>query len=293
MELKQLQYFLVVADCLNFSRAAEQLYISQPALSYHIAELERELKMELFVRAPRQLYLTAEGQSLRVHARQILHQAEELPHLILRDSAGPERMLRIGFDDTEDHFEFTGITQAIADLLVEHPQLELELRKLPFTECADQVIYNELDVAFLILRHKENLPPSLISKPVYRNRIVLVVRTDCNAVTCAEAIKSHELLLIDEKPRGNSRILKILSDMKLEPAIRRVDSLTSAFIYVQAGKGIMLLPEIYYEHHNYPNLRAIKLDSEVNCIAHEAVWNRANENPNVRKLLCMLPNLEG
>lgn len=125
MELKQLQYFLVVADCLNFSRAAEQLYISQPALSYHIAELERELKTELFVRAPRQLYLTAEGQSLRIHARQLLRQAEALPCLVLQDSAGPERMLRIGFDRTEDHFEFTGITQAIANLLLENRILSL------------------------------------------------------------------------------------------------------------------------------------------------------------------------
>lgn len=50
MELKQLEYFLKVAEQLNFSRAAESLYISQPALSYQIAELEREVGAELFVR---------------------------------------------------------------------------------------------------------------------------------------------------------------------------------------------------------------------------------------------------
>ncbi|MDL2285647.1 LysR family transcriptional regulator [Desulfovibrio sp. OttesenSCG-928-F07] len=50
MELKQLQFFVAVSERLNFSRAADSLYISQPALSYQIAELEHELGVELFFR---------------------------------------------------------------------------------------------------------------------------------------------------------------------------------------------------------------------------------------------------
>ena len=66
MELKQLEYFLKVAEQLNFSRAAESLYISQPAMSYQIAELERALGAVLFVRARRKVSLTPGGGALMV-----------------------------------------------------------------------------------------------------------------------------------------------------------------------------------------------------------------------------------
>lgn len=75
MELKQLHYFLKVAEFLNFSRAAEALYISQPALSYQIAELERELGTELFTRDRRKVYLTPAGMALVEPAKSILEQA--------------------------------------------------------------------------------------------------------------------------------------------------------------------------------------------------------------------------
>lgn len=291
MELKQLRYFLAVAESLNFSRAAESLYISQPALSYQIAELERELSVELFTRDRRRVYLTPEGQALLEPARSLLSQAERLPQLAQQGGAGSEGQLRVGFDDTEDHFELIGVTQAVADFSLANPGVRLELSKRPFTECADQVIYDDLDAAFLILRHKEKLPPDLTSRPVYRSRIVMVVQADSPAQTCAEAVRRHELLLVGEKPRGNSRILKILEDMKLEPVIRRVDSMTSGFVYAQMGTGIMLLSETYYKHHNYPGLRAIDLGSEAAYITHEVVWNRASQNPNVHKLLEMFPEV--
>ena len=289
MELKQLRYFLQVAEYLNFSRAAEQLYISQPALSYQIAELERELGVELFVRDRRKVYLTPAGKALLEPARELLSRAEGLPQVARQSSGGPGGHLRIAYDDTEDHFELIGVTQAVADFALSHSHVQLDLERLPFTECADRVIYGELDLAFLILRHRERLPPDLISRPVYRSRLVMVVREDCPAQTCEEAIRSLDLLLVQAKPRGNSRILKALEDMGLEPNIRRVDSITSGFVYTQMGAGIMLLSETYYNNHRYPGLRAIQVDSDAAWITHEVVWNRGTQNPSVQLLLDSLP----
>lgn len=287
MELKQLQYFLTVAEHLNFSRAAEALYISQPALSYQIAELERELGTELFLRDRRKVYLTTAGAALIKPAQETLAASSRLLQLAKNNFSAPEEAvaLRVGFDSTEDHFEATGITETLARFANEHSGVRLEMMRAPFPECADQVIYGDLDVAFLILRHKEHLPPDLTCYPVYQSRIVMVVSEACPAQSCAEAVACQELILVGEKPRGNSRILKVLENMKLSPKIRRVDSMPAGFTYAQMGKGIMLLSEIYFNQHKYHGLKAIQVPDEAAEITHVAVWNKNTRNPVVGQLI--------
>ncbi len=285
MELKQLTCFLRVAEQLNFSRAAESLYISQPSLSYHIAELERELGAELFVRDRRSVSLTSAGQALLGPARQLLDCASQLPAVIQQSQHQECGSLRIGLDSTEDHYECIGVTEAIAQFGQKNPGVELSVLRAPFTECADQVIYGELDAAVLILRHREHLPPDLASQPVYRSRVVMVVREDTGIETCAEAVEQLDLLLVEDKPRGNSRVLRALENMKLAPSIRRVDSIPAGFVYTQMGKGIMLLSEVYFSQHSYPGLKAIPLPDDAAVISHAVVWNRSTRNPMVSRLL--------
>ena len=292
MELKQLHYFLKVAEFLNFSRAAEALYISQPALSYQIAELERELSTELFTRDRRKVYLTPAGMALLEPAKLMLEQAATLPELVRQEGCHEAGLLRIGFDCTEDHFETIGITDAIARFGMSNPGVDLAMLRAPFPECADQVIYGDLDVAFLILRHREHLPPDLTFRPVYQSKLFVVVQKDSPVQTCAEAISSMDLLLVGEKPRGNSRILRALENMKLEPRLRRVDSMPAGFVYAQMGKGIMLLSQTYYQEHRYPGLKAIPIPDEAALITHVAVWNRGSNNPMIARLLEQFPPLE-
>src|SRR3954469_22590689 len=74
MELRHLRYFVAVAEELHFRRAAERLYVAQPAVSEQMRKLEQELGIRLFERTP-QVSLTSAGQVLLVEARDILRQA--------------------------------------------------------------------------------------------------------------------------------------------------------------------------------------------------------------------------
>src|SRR5574341_701444 len=76
MELRHLAYFVAVAERLNFSRAAEELHVAQPAISQQIHVLEQELGEPLFERIGRRVQLTDAGHALLPHARQILSAVE-------------------------------------------------------------------------------------------------------------------------------------------------------------------------------------------------------------------------
>ncbi len=72
MEFRHLKYFLVLAEELNFSRAAEKLFISQPPLSRQIQQLERKLGVKLFIRRSKGIELTEAGKQFRIEAEKIV-----------------------------------------------------------------------------------------------------------------------------------------------------------------------------------------------------------------------------
>ena len=88
MELRHLRYFIVLAEELNFSRAAERFHMAQPPLSQQIRSLENELGLQLFDRTTRPLQLTPAGQVFLEKARQVFLQIEQAMLSAQRASQG-------------------------------------------------------------------------------------------------------------------------------------------------------------------------------------------------------------
>lgn len=97
LELRELRYFLAVAEELNFTRAAERLHLAQQALSASIRNLENDLGVQLFTRSTRHVALTAAGEALVAGARHALGSAAEAVDEVQRVGSGRAGRLIIGF----------------------------------------------------------------------------------------------------------------------------------------------------------------------------------------------------
>ena len=97
MELRHLRYFLTLGKELHFAKAAEKLYITQPALTKQIQQLEEELKVKLFERTKRRVKLTVAGEYLLTEAEYMLNHLEQVVEATQRKAEGEEGEVRIGF----------------------------------------------------------------------------------------------------------------------------------------------------------------------------------------------------
>src|SRR4051812_45877773 len=97
MSLRQMQQFAVLAETLNFRRAAERLHMAQPPLSVSIRRLEEELGTPLLVREKRGVRLTAAGEAVLAHARQVTFHVDQLRKAAASASGGTAGRLRIAF----------------------------------------------------------------------------------------------------------------------------------------------------------------------------------------------------
>ena len=144
MELRQLEYFVAVAEQLHFGRAAELLHIGQPAVSQQLRRLERELGAELFDRSPRHVRLTAAGERLLPEAREVLAAVVRARAAVAAAPTLRATTLRLG-TSTGLGENLERLLDRVAELA---PDVAVELVSLPAAERLDQVAGGQLDAAF-------------------------------------------------------------------------------------------------------------------------------------------------
>lgn len=169
MELRQLRYFVTVAEELHFGRAAERLAIVQSAVSQQVRRLEREVGTELFDRSPRHVRLTESGRCFLPLAREVLA-AERRALDAMRDHAAErDGVLRVG-TSTGMGRHLDRVLDRLAELA---PRTRLELVSAPTAARLDQVACGDLDAAFV--RGVEEGPHGVRLIPVWQDPLVVVV----------------------------------------------------------------------------------------------------------------------
>lgn len=149
MDLRQLRYFVTLAEEKHFGRAAQRLSLSQPPLSYAIRQLEEELGAALFTRTSRHVALTPAGAALQREAEALLQRAEEARTLVQEIAAGKEGRLRVGFVGS---MLYRALPRILGDFQARSPRIELVLRELNSVEQAAALRRDEIDIGFIHAR---------------------------------------------------------------------------------------------------------------------------------------------
>ncbi|MEV0406347.1 LysR family transcriptional regulator [Actinoallomurus sp. NPDC050550] len=148
MELRQLRYLIAIDDEGNVGRAADRLFVSQPALSYALKNLEAEFGVRLFDRHAGGVTATPAGRDVITEARRTLHQAERVTAAAERHRRGATGVLRVGFE-ASGAGELT--TRARAEFARRHPGVRVEPKRFDWGEEASALRDGRVDVAFVWL----------------------------------------------------------------------------------------------------------------------------------------------
>jgi DNA-binding transcriptional LysR family regulator len=171
MELRQLKYFIAVAESLHFGRAAESLHLSQPALSKQIQALEDSLEIQLLERTKHWVKLTIAGQKFLETARRILNEVEVGIQVTRQVATGETGRLRIGFTEATLFSLAPDIVRAYRE---QYPQVELILTSGGTETHVEALRTYQIDIGFVYLPIRE---PSLLIHPLFEEVYIAALPT--------------------------------------------------------------------------------------------------------------------
>ena len=262
VELRHLRYFVAVAEELHFRRAAERLYVAQPAVSEQVRKLEEELGVRLFDRTQRSVSLTPAGAALLDEARRVLQQAEiaraaacnaargsadqlrlgHLPELLPSTVARAMRMLGAGGARMQFRFETGRAPRLISQLRAR--QLDAVIIGLPVPANGLRITRtgSERAVAALPAGHPHASSQCVALHRLAPERVVVLPR--------------------DSNPAFHTAIVAMCRDAGLSPDLVEVGEARTdhALLAVATGAGIALLPESTAERHVLPGVRFVAVE---------------------------------
>jgi DNA-binding transcriptional LysR family regulator len=246
MELRQLRYFIAVAEELNFTRAAERLHIGQPPLSHAIQMLEADVGALLFERTKRWVRMTEAGRLFLDDARRILALAEQAGDTARRAQRGEAGELRIGFTFS------TPLTPLFATVINRYrqqfPAVSLTLHEMATQPQLDALALRTLDLGFV--RPTEGPVPGAITLTTLRQDALVAVLPAALPLARKKTIAMAELKempFVMYPPNAGTgiypQIFRLCRAAGFVPRIGQVAGEASTIIgLVAAGCGVSVLP---------------------------------------------------
>ena len=252
MDLRQIRYFVAVADARSFTKAAEQLHIAQPPLSRQIQQLEDELGVQLLKRDSRPLHVTEAGRVFYEQALQVLNRVEQMKLATIQVGRGEGRRLSIGFVASTLYGELPMLTQKLRQV---YPDVDVQLLEMTTMQQIAALKSGRIDIGFGRLRINDRS----VSRVVLREeRLVLAVPPTHQLAKETgplplSAISGQPLILYPSEPRPSfaDQVLSLLHDRGIYPAqMHEMRELQAALGLVAADVGVCIIPSAAQLRHD-------------------------------------------
>jgi DNA-binding transcriptional LysR family regulator len=293
MELRQLRYFVSVAEHLNFTEAAKQLFIAQPAVSQQIASLEKSIGLKLFIRDKHSVQLTPAGKVFLDDAIEILSRSEEAIKKAKKAEIGEVGQLSIGFLNAPVKNFLPGL---VKEFRRKYPHIQISLNHYQTGQIVERLRNAEDDIAFTMSFRSQDIAEwenkTLFSQPycVFMNQEHPLAGKDCIPIS---DLVDEPFVMLDRKesPQGYDHLFTLFANHGFLPNIAvQTTRIETVLMIVEAGLGIAVLPKHLLVYAN-PTLRYMEIAEWNHTVDIVVAWKKANLNPSIPLFLKELDSI--
>lgn len=292
MDMRQLNYFISVAEHLNFTKAAEHHYIAQTAISQQIQALEQHLGVKLFLRNNRLVQLTPAGKVFYKEAKLMVARSEEAISKTRRAALGNEGTLKIGFQGPNEKRFLPALIRTFKHM---YPNIDLSFIQNNPEKLREALAHGLLDLAFTSVLGLEQTP-GVVWNTFSKDPICAIIYRDhplANEKSIRRSSLANEsFVAIDrrEAPFARDAMIRDCVNCGFSPNIvAECLSFESLLLLVEAEVGIALMRRGLEAYANN-SLRFIELEGENEYNELVIAWMEDNLNPTIPLFLQALEN---
>ncbi|MBQ9196023.1 MAG: LysR family transcriptional regulator [Clostridia bacterium] len=268
MDLQQLRYLVTISKTLNFSKAAEELFISQPTLSHQIRRLEEELGVRLLERSTRNVELTPIGRECVNLAERMVDLSDQIVQITQEESRRFSNRLNIGVLAV---FPQVNISAVIAEFQVQHLNETIHMHFDWSTALMDRLQRKKVDVIISNI-DMDTISNKMLEKleihPFLTDRLYLVVNESSplaqRDTVGLEEVLSQQLFMPGQSSSANQFFVKAVTSAGYQmPEAMECPSITSVFNFVMAGNGASVLSKHVAQSYMKPGIKMVAIEPEI------------------------------
>lgn len=283
MDLRHLRYFMAVANTLSFSRAARVLYLSQPSLSQQIANLEKELGVQLFQRDKHTVALTPAGEVLFDRAEKLLAQADSLNRELqmFHDTCRPAQSLWVGIDErilflTQRYHVFSNAVQKLEQ---SKPYVKVQFY-IQSLENVSSLFEQRTDGMLFALTGTPEQENWQYGCSILKERLGIIYRSPgLKCETLKSLFQRYPLMVLNQDAKEMPRVLQLFHQRDVQPQVAFCQNEAELLVNAMSGTAAVVMRESVIRSLDNENLCVFPLEGESSIIHLMAAWNEGGTVP--------------